>query len=223
MKNLSIANLLVASIAATQVPLLLAAPNSLAAPAGTSFQCHPLVNHPSGSPWATFVVTSTGQKLGSPILLWKNQLGSTYTPEVRCKFVTNRLNIVVTNNGGKLSNLWLTVGRVNGQGVICYVNGVGGGCNASNVLLTLSGQNSRNPGAVLGDLLAYIQTGGASGTSIQESGGQLYVNLGQLVDAAVGTAPQGTTNPSTPLQPVPPPVTPQPVPGNQPSGGGVSI
>ncbi|EDX77610.1 hypothetical protein MC7420_2934 [Coleofasciculus chthonoplastes PCC 7420] len=193
MKNTSIANLLVASMVATKVTLLLATPNSLATPAGTSFQCHQLTNHPSDSSWATFVVTATGEKLGSPILLWRNQLGSTYTPEVRCKFVTNRLNIVVTNNGGRLSNLWLTVGRVNGQGVICYVNGVGGGCNGSNVLLTLSGQNYRNPGAALGDLLAYIQTvqtGGASGTPIQESGGQLYVNLEELVDAA-GTAQRG--------------------------------
>ncbi|NES19768.1 MAG: hypothetical protein F6K41_12775 [Symploca sp. SIO3E6] len=215
MKKKQIAHLLVAGLVAVQVPVF-KAQNSVAAPAGTSFECHELFGHPSGSPWATFVVTSTGKRLAAPMLLWKNSPGG-YTPQQRCYEVTNRLNVAVTSNGGLLSNLWLTVGRVNNQSVICYVNSnVGGGCNNNNLLLTLTTPaNTRNPARALVDMVAYIITGSASGTSIRESQ-QPYYNLEELVDAAITKNQETDSNPSGPVNPVQSPVTQPPVQTPQP-------
>jgi hypothetical protein len=184
----------VAGLVATQVSLM-ATDVSFAAPAGTSFGCKQLLSDPSGSPFATFAVLPDGSKTVGALLNWRTEefARAGYTPERRCHEVTNRLNIAVNNVGGQLSNLWLTFGRINGYTVLCYVNNTSLGCNSSNVLWTLNSENEATPNQVMAKLVNFVTTKGTSGVPIQESGGQSYVNLGELVDAAISA---GTTSPS---------------------------
>ena len=188
---------------------------SVAAPAGTSFECKPLAGDASGSPFATYAVRSNGSLSPSPLLKWRTEQfsGAGYTPERRCYEVTNRLNVAVRQTGGSLASLFLTMGirTDDSSPFICYVTGTSSGCNSSNILWTLSGENARNPAQVFAGLFSFIQLKG-SGSSIQESGGQPYVNLGELVDASFGdgTAPSSTPS-AEPTQPFNKPAT-QPSP-----------
>ncbi|MGD1901964.1 MAG: COP23 domain-containing protein [Geitlerinemataceae cyanobacterium] len=119
--------------------------------------------------------------VSDPIVVWTSDAFSNagYTPERRCQAVTGRLNTLLDDNGNSLDGLYLTVGRVNGQSVVCSVASTRGGCNSDNVLFTLSGSNSRNPERVL-----YGLASRSTGTSIQESGGVPYVDLEELVNAS---------------------------------------
>jgi hypothetical protein len=193
----------VAALSLVAIPVSLGITDvTLAAPTGTSFECRKQVNDPTGSPFATFAVLPNGSSTLGALLNWRNEefSGAGYTPERRCYEVTNRLNIAVNNVGGKLSSLWLTFGRMNGYTVLCYVNKPSFGCNSSNVLWTLNGQNAAKPDEVIARLLNFVETKGTSGVPIQESGGQSYVNLGDLVDTAMnaGMTNNGTTPSSKP-------------------------
>jgi hypothetical protein len=83
--------------------------------------------------------------------------------------VTDRLNAAANKNEG-VENLWLTVGRINHLGVLCYVNNTSSGCNRNNVLFTFNHNNDRDPAKVIAKMLNF---------SIQKSGEQPYVNLKQ--------------------------------------------
>ncbi|MBO9999250.1 MAG: COP23 domain-containing protein [Cyanobacteria bacterium SID2] len=161
----------IAGFAAAQLPLLFAKP-SVAQPAA-SFECRT-----TDGIHFTVAMSRSGQT-SDPIIVWTSDAFSSsgYPPARRCQEVTERLNDLLSRNGSSLSGLYLTVGRVNGQSVICSVNGTRGGCNSNNVLFTLSGDNGRNPEQVL-----YNLSSRATGTTIQESGGVPYVNLEQLVN-----------------------------------------
>ena len=205
------------ALALIATPLSLLIPNiSFAAPAGTTFECKELFGDASGSRFATYAVLSDGSRSLSPLLKWRTEQFSDagYTPERRCYEVTNRLNVAVRQTGGSLAKLYLTMGySVTGDSsqVICYVNGTSSGCNSSNILWTLSGENARNPAKVFAGLFNFITTAG-SGSSIQESGGQPYVNLGELVDASFGNGTTPSSTPSAqPTQPFNKPAT-QPSP-----------
>jgi len=126
--------------------------------------------------YVTVAVKNNGA-ISDPLIVWKTEEFSDagYTPEVRCEEVTSRLNSAVERNGGSLNGLYLTAGRVNGLPVLCTVNDAKGGCNNNNLLFTLKRGN--DPNAVLQRLFA--ATG--SGTPIQQSGGQSYVDLNKLV------------------------------------------
>lgn len=155
-----------------------------------TFECIPLKNHQSGSPFAT-VAVKTGGDVTSPLLLWKTQQFSEsgYTPERRCYEVTNRLNHAVNQNDGNISNLWLTIGMINRRyTVLCYVNDTNSGCNRNNVLFTLNNKNKLDPSKVMASMVNFSVTG--RGSAIQETAGLPYVNLGQLVEAASKTSQQ---------------------------------
>ncbi|MDC0835132.1 hypothetical protein AY599_23045 [Leptolyngbya valderiana BDU 20041] len=161
----------IAGLIAAQLPLL-AAKSSVAQPA-TGFECRT-----TDGVHFTVALSQAG-RASEPIVVWTSDAFSQagYPPARRCQEVTARLNDLLQNNGRSLSGLYLTVGRVNSQSVVCTVNSTRAGCNSTNVLFTLSGANSRNPEEVL-----YSLSSRMSGTSIQESGGIPYVNLEQLVN-----------------------------------------
>lgn len=161
----------IAGLVAAHLPLLGAKPTQ-AQPAD-SFQCRT-----TDGVHFTVALSQTGRS-SEPIIVWTSDAFSQagYPPARRCDEVTGRLNSLMLQNGNSLSGLYLTVGRVNGQSVVCAVNGTRSGCNTENVLFTLSGSNGRNPEQVL-----YSLSSRATGTSIQESGGIPYVNLEQLVN-----------------------------------------
>lgn len=139
------------------------------------------------------------------LITWSDQtayFGERYTPQTRCRIVTNKLNKAVSANGGSLKNLMLTNGTVNGEAVICVLNGTSAtACNSSNVLFTLKPENARRSGQILGQLLQMGQ-GNVAGNVIRESsGGQVYVNLEDWEARVMGTsgggsepAPNPTTN-----------------------------
>jgi hypothetical protein len=179
---------------ATEIVSLTTKP-SYAGSVPTTFQC---VRHSGGenaAKFATIAAKATGERT-DPILLWKSTyfVQDGYTPERRCYAVTNNLNKAVSMNGGKLGNLFLTGGPVYGKKdpVICYVNQSSGGCNSSNILFTVSGQNRNKIKEILTSLMNFGITG--SGSAIQESEGQPYVNLGELVDNAFGSTTSSSIN-----------------------------
>ena len=120
----------------------------------------------------------------APLIAWASEEFSDagYPPKRRCFDVTQRLNQALEDNGGRLRNLYLTVGPVNGHMVLCHVNNTRRGCNRNNVLFTLSRSNrgARNPTAMLNRM--FNTQALSSGNPIQQSGGQPYVNLESLVN-----------------------------------------
>lgn len=122
----------------------------------TTFECVT-----EGRSYAT--VARRGERVTSPILLWRTfEFGSQYTPENRCRMVSDRLTRAVGENGGRLTNLQLTTGRVNNLPVICYTNGGQSACNSRNLLLTLDSRNATNPNAALDNLLNFGVSGSGS-------------------------------------------------------------
>lgn len=136
----------------------------------TAFQCIA-----QGRGFATVAVRGT--KRSNPMIMWESHaFGSQYTPQHRCRTVSNKLTRAVAQNGGRLTKLLLTTGLVNGQTVICYVNTGVQGCNPSNTLFTLKPENAKNPGAALASVLRFGRYG--SGSALRES-------VGEEEDAAV--------------------------------------
>ena len=129
---------------------------------GTSFICGRV-----GSDPAT-LVQANGRILPSPLIVWQTA-SNDMSPQQRCQMVSQRMTATVAQNGGKLSNLLLTTGKVNGFSVICFVNAAES-CNPNNVIMTLlRGENARNPGNVLARIVRFGQR--ASGSNVVESGG----------------------------------------------------
>ncbi len=87
------------------------------------------------------------------------EFGPSYTPQQRCRLVSDRLTQAVAQNGGRLSNLYLSTGTVNRLPVVCYLKGVQSSCNSNNLLFTLDSRNAGNPNEVLNRLLNFGQTG----------------------------------------------------------------
>ncbi|RFP54998.1 MAG: hypothetical protein BJG00_015640 [Limnothrix sp. CACIAM 69d] len=142
-----------------------------------SFQCQQVNGY-----YATVAVQRNGRT--APVIAWTSEEFSDagYTPQRRCGEVTSRLNGVLRENGNRLSNIYLTVGRVNSHTVVCSVGNMRSGCNRNNVLFTLSQTNRRSndPREVLERLFNTRVL--SSGNPVQESGGQPYVNLESLVN-----------------------------------------
>lgn len=162
----------IAGLVATQVPILSAQTTLAQSTASVaSFECL------TQGTYATVAVKKDGA-VSDPIIVWSTGQFSEsgYTPERRCQEVKTRLNNALSQNGGTLSGLYITAGRVNGMPVLCAVNNKRGGCNENNMLFTLKKEN--NPNRVL----ETMNTVSGSGTPMQESGGQPYVDLEQLVN-----------------------------------------
>ncbi len=184
-----------------------------------------------GSQWATIarVVDSSGNTIRktTPLITWKSRFfqrpsGSGYTPRKRCGLVSSELTEVAARHGGRLNNVHLTHDRINGYAVICYVEQDLGICTQDSVLLTLSPNNARNPRQVLEDLVEFSQYG--RGNPIEETGGRIYVNLGDLIQAASTNSNTSSNTPENPEIDNSPPSTLPPRPSNpNPTGGGGSL
>lgn len=144
----------------------------------TSFQCIS-----KGKAFAT--VARKGTLVSTPMIIWESYVfGPEYTPQQRCKTVSQRLTSAVAKNGGLLKNLLLTTGRVQGQTVVCYVNTGAARCDSSNTLFTLKPENARDPGAALASLLRF--GAGATNSTLHESAGgeDVAVDLEAAVEEA---------------------------------------
>ena len=120
-----------------------------------------------GNEWVT--VAQKGTRRTGPMITWRTATGE-FSQQDRCDQVSRRLTRAVAQNGGDLSRLLLTSGRVNGQAVICFVN-TAERCNDNNVLFTLvNARNARSPGDVLARLVRF-GSGRTSGSNVFESGG----------------------------------------------------
>ncbi|MEA5542989.1 COP23 domain-containing protein [Limnoraphis robusta Tam1] len=139
----------------------------------------------SNGGYATVARTASGE---TTLITWNNRsFGPQYTPSERCQQVTGRLQSYVSTNGNDISNLLLTTGRVNGQAVICVVNNGQLGCNNSNVLVTLSGQNAADPGQALAQFLNRSR-GNISGSPLQERQGKQVIPLGNAVNGSFSSS-----------------------------------
>jgi len=175
-------------------------------PSSTVFRC---VNY--GGEYATVAVRSNGSQT-APMVVWRSHaFGSEYTPAYRCQQVSDKLTQVVASNGGKLSNLWLTTGNVNGQTVVCFVNSAER-CNVNNQLFTLKRENARQAGDVLARLVRFGQRGEGAPVFEGENGSTndqpTYVSLEEVVGA--GFESGGSFNSTPEVQPQNVPNTVQP-------------
>lgn len=128
----------------------------------TVFICGRVGNHPAT------LVQFNGQMLRSPLIVFQTA-SDNLTPQQRCNNVSQRMTAAVAQNGGRLSGLLLTTGKVNNQAVICFVN-TAETCNSSNVILTLlRPENARNAGNVLARIVRFGRHGG--GINVLENGG----------------------------------------------------
>ncbi|MGB3236968.1 MAG: COP23 domain-containing protein [Geitlerinemataceae cyanobacterium] len=168
-------HLALVSIVAAPLAFLGAKPSLARSEQPSSFQCRT-----EDGIHYTIALRSDGEE-SNPMIVWTSDAfeSAGYPPQRRCEVVSDRLNTVLAENGDTLEGLYLTTGRVNGQSVICTVGSTNSGCNQNNLLFTLSGNNARNPEAVLENLSSRATH--TSGNLIQESGGQLYVDLDELV------------------------------------------
>lgn len=144
------------TVPAERLPEESVAPSTQPENLTTTFECVT-----EGRSYAT--VARRGDRVTAPLILWRTfEFGSQYSPENRCRIVSDRLTRAVYDNGGRLTNLQLTTGRVNNLPVICYTNGGQYGCDSRNLLLTLDRSNASNPNAALDNLLNF----GVSGSGV---------------------------------------------------------
>lgn len=147
---------------------------------GAKFSCVQMSNG-----YAT-VAEKGSSAIPQPMIMWtRTNLGAELTPERRCQIVTDRLNKLVSDNGGNMDNLLFTIGTVNNQMVVCLVSDRASGCQPDNLLFTLSQQNASNAAEVLKSLIAFSVTG--EGSPVFESedddgGGQPYAALSEVSD-----------------------------------------
>lgn len=140
----------VAALLLTTPGSLLLSPSSLASSPTSvvSFECQSLDNV------YTIRAVRTDGSVSESMISWRNQgYNSSDESRATCEQVSNQLNAVLHNNGNSLSGLYLTVGRVNGEMVVCAVNGTDIGCNRQNVLFTFNGNNRAEPARLLEGLL----------------------------------------------------------------------
>lgn len=122
------------------------------------------------------------------LFVWHRQsFEGKVSPQAGCNQVSQNLTNVVARNGGTMRNLLLTMGRVNGKTVICWVNNSQKGCNASNIVFTLNSEDaqqySRVPSNFLENLTNFqVQKNSTSilqfvGTPINDIDRQFYFDL----------------------------------------------
>lgn len=106
-----------------------------------------------------------------PFLIWNSGhfANSGYTDLVRCKQVTERLNLIFAN--GK--NPHLTYGEMNNLPVICTSKVEGGSC--STLVYTL--KSHQNPEDVLQSILAFDSNDVDAGDALQETNCPLYLSF----------------------------------------------
>ncbi|WP_199249319.1 COP23 domain-containing protein [[Phormidium] sp. ETS-05] len=130
--------------------------------------------------WAT--VAERGNAVSkNPLFTWNSEeFGDNWTPENRCYEVTRRLNVFVGKNGGRLSNLSLTPGQVNGLTVVCVVNQQSS-CTNDSLLFTLSQKNAATPRTAIAKITDFSK-GKANASPVDENGYPQYFPLQDLVN-----------------------------------------
>jgi hypothetical protein len=141
---------------------------------GSKFYCGQSKSVPT-----TMAQTSRG---AVPVIHWVSTLGEDYTPEYRCKTVSEKFQTFYNN--GILN--YLTTSTVNQQPVICAAQQENGPC--SGVLFTL--KPNSDPGRTLQRLLSIRDR--APGMVLNESAPQVYINMADFLS----TAPLETEQPS---------------------------
>ena len=181
-------------------------------------------------------IAKRGNRTTPPMITWQDtSFGSQYTPERRCQIVSDRLTQAVAQNGGKLIDLSLTYGSVNGFPVICYVRRQAEQCSSDNLLLTLRQDDRGRESLVLQQILAFGVTGNSApltrgggntppepiafGTEVERSLSSYAITPGAL-PSALGTFQQEVERSfgigATPVIPRQPSATPQPSAAGQP-------
>ncbi|CAN1211239.1 hypothetical protein TUMEXPCC7403_13650 [Tumidithrix helvetica PCC 7403] len=184
----------------TTTPIKLPTPT----PEVTTFEC---ISMESG--YAT--IARRGERQTPPLITWNSfELGSQYTPKVRCGIVSDRLTKVVATNGGKLKNLNLTYGRLNGESVICHVSDRNQLCNSSNLLFTLRPSDRGREREILQKLINFSVLG--SGSAVQQSAALGYAPIGEEIEKFLDAKP---TESSTVKPSVMPSVKPEPIKPSQ--------
>lgn len=160
------------SITIVMLPLLLAG-QPTNAESKTRFVC----GEDQGVP-TTLAILPNGTK--APIIRYASSAfaGSGFSNQKRCEEISMRFQYF--NDRGELD--FITVGKINGQNVICVTRQLGGGCSrdlkSNGLLLTI--RPGINPKTVLTDLIdVRIQ----AGSTLNESPETPYVNTRCLIDA----------------------------------------
>jgi hypothetical protein len=130
--------------------------------------------------WAT--VAERGNSVSkNPLFTWNSEeFGDNWMPEKRCYTVTERLNTFVASNGGRLSNLNLTPGQLNGKTVVCVVNQEST-CTGDSLLFTLSEKNAPTPRTAIAKITDFSKNK-ADAKPVKESGYPQYFPLQSLAD-----------------------------------------
>ncbi len=146
----------------------------------TVFECIPFNGN-----YAT--IARRNNRVTPPMIEWTTTLGTEWTPQRRCQEVSQRLTNAVAATGGKLRNLQLTYGSVNGIRVICYIDAGTNvnACNEKNMLFTLRKEDKGREREVLETIVKFSLTG--SGNRVQQSAGQDYALLGDAVEESLSS------------------------------------
>jgi hypothetical protein len=134
--------------------------------------------------WTTFV--TRGRSTPVRLIQWRTEIGG-YTPKERCELISERLNQVVEDNGGKLYGIRMKTGYMQGYPVICYItNRTSPFCDAKNHLMNLP--KGSNPELELRRLFSLADAPYASGTPVQNSAQDYEVNFGEAVEKMLNNA-----------------------------------
>jgi hypothetical protein len=122
----------------------------------------------------TYALTATGRKVA--VIRWVKNWGGKYTPEVRCREVSEKFQSA--SEQGLLK--YLTYGIKSGQKVICVAGEYGGPCQQ--ILFTL--RSNENPDLVLQDMMSVGFR--AQGPVVQSEDGspQYYYDFEKFIEKA---------------------------------------
>jgi hypothetical protein len=179
--------LVVAFGSITIAPIVLTASPSQALPK-TTFACVR-----QGTTYATVAIR--GDRQTAPMITWKDAShGPDFTPEKRCKIVSQRLTKAVARTS-KLKSLTMAHGRIDSVPVICYITRKGETCNSENVLFSLKTSEIGQEQKILENLLSFSKKG--TGSSIEESSGGADSNVEDWIENNLTTAtdPNKTNKP----------------------------
>ncbi|MCW9681553.1 COP23 domain-containing protein [Dolichospermum planctonicum UHCC 0167] len=161
---------------------------------GTKFSC---VSQGKGN------VATVGQRPGGqpiPVIIWTSQaskyFGDIFTPQQRCKIVTEKLGQAVANSGGRLKDVVLMTGRVNKNTVICVISASDTGCNGGNQLFTLNPKNAKKADQVLAQIMRISREGSSAGV-VRETEGRVLIKLQDVLTSNRGLSiGQGAKKPA---------------------------
>jgi Circadian oscillating protein COP23 len=106
-----------------------------------------------GENYAT--IAKRDKRATPPLIIWKDtSFGDNYPPKKRCEIVSSRLSKAVAEQGGRLSTLKLTHGKIGSNSVLCYISHPNDVCNSKNILLTLKSEDRGQEKAIIEQLVS---------------------------------------------------------------------